>query len=63
MMKQKGLDMQKLLLERININEAHVTDFENRLKDNERDISLMMDRIDKEYKDFTNKRKRWKSDF
>lgn len=37
-MKLKGLQMQELLLSRININESHVTDFELRLKDNEREI-------------------------
>lgn len=37
-MKLKGLEMQELLLSRINVNETHVTDFEIRLKDNERKI-------------------------
>ena len=31
-MKQKGLEVQQMLLDRININEHHVQDFEERLK-------------------------------
>ena len=44
-MRVKGLAMQELLLKRIEINEAHVIDFEARLKDNEREIQLMSARI------------------
>ena len=43
--------------------EDHVHDFEKRLQDNERDIRLMSDRLQQEYNDFCNARKRWKSDF
>ena len=38
-------------------------DFETRLRENEREIRTMAERIAQEYKDFTNNRKRWKSDF
>ena len=62
-MKQKGIEVQTLLLNRINVNEEHVEDFENRLKLNERELYTMAERIGQEYKDFANNRKRWKSDF
>ena len=52
-----------MLLDRININEAHVEDFEERLKLNERDLKTIKEQISQEYKDFANNRKRWKSDF
>lgn len=62
-MKQKGIEVQKMLLNRINVNEAHVEDFEERLKLNERDLKTIKEQITQEYKDFANNRKRWKSDF
>lgn len=52
-----------MLLDRININEAHVEDFEERLTLNERDLKNIKEQITQEYKDFANNRKRWKSDF
>ena len=63
MMEKKGLEMQQLLLQRIDINEAHVADFETRLHGNESSIEQMASRIEQEYKDFANNRKRWKADF
>ena len=38
MTRMKGLEMQELLLKRIETNEAHVLDFNSRLKDSEREI-------------------------
>lgn len=52
-----------MLLERINVVEAQVLDFDERLKLNERTLESIQDRINQEYKDFANNRKRWKSDF
>ena len=62
-MRNKGLEMQKLLLERIEVNEAHVADFETRLQEIERNIERIGDRIEQEYRDFIASRRRWKSDF
>ena len=52
-----------MLLDRININETHVQDFEDRLKQSERVLTQLSERITQEYQDFANNRKRWKSDF
>ena len=62
-MRERGLKIQELLLERININEAHIKDFETRLQGNEFSIKQMVSRIEQEYIDFANSRKRWKADF
>ena len=55
--------MEKLLLERINVTETHVKDFEVRLGANETQIKRMKEQIEQEYHDFSNQRKRWKTEF
>ena len=62
-MTQKGIEVQNMLLDRVNVNEAHVRDFEERLKLMEREVGTLSNRINQEYKDFANNRQRWKSDF
>ena len=46
LMEERGLEIQQLLLQRININEAHVADFETRLHGNESSIEQMAARIE-----------------
>lgn len=43
--------------------EQSVQDFKVRLETNERNIKIMTDRMQQEYNDFVQARKRWKSDF
>ena len=62
-LRQKGFELQEQLLERVNTSEAHVQDFEKRLTVNQREIRLMEERIEQEYKDFLQNRRKWKSEF
>ena len=57
------MEAQRMLLERMNINEVAVVNFEKRLTFNEKELDTMAKRIEQEYKDFANARRRWKSDF
>ena len=50
-------------MSRIQASEAAVKEFASRLEVNEREIHMMSERMDQEYKDFVQARKRWKSDF
>ena len=44
-MKRKGIEVQEMLLNRINVNESHVVDFEERLKLNERELKTLKEQI------------------
>ena len=62
-LRQRGFEMQEKLMHRIDEAEGTVIDFKERLQENERDLKIMTARMEQEYKDFVQARKRWKSDF